>query len=144
MALEKLDHEGVKKIKQVIDTANKQIDLFKILSYEEIKKNAKKDVKIKDLEKENIFLKEEVLYSDNIIEKYKLKIESIVSNTCKINEEINSFGITKLEYETLEEIRNDLYNKTMCEETEKRKEDDSYNKYIEYRNEKRKNNENLL
>ena len=95
MALEKLDQEGVKKIKQVIDTANKQIDLFKILLYEEIKKNVKKDVKIKDLEKENIFLKEEVLYSDNIIEKYKLKIESIVSNTCKNNEEINSFGITK-------------------------------------------------
>ena len=83
---------------------------------------------------------------EKIIKKQKLKIESLVNNIrlSKNNGKNNSFGITNLEYETLEKIRNDLYNKTLREETDKGKEDDSYNKYIEYRNEKRKNNERLL
>lgn len=129
------DNSKSGKIKEYISIANKNIQFFKSMSVDELKKNAILTAKNKKLGKENTFLKEELNQADNIIDEQALKIKSLTDDTDVINESINSFGITNEEFDNLTQMRDKLFKE--CYEEEMKSGNGDFEQFVQMRKEKR-------
>lgn len=105
------------ELKQFLEKTSKTVNFLKDICCEDNKKIAKLTAQNKSLKNENIFYKEEIENLDKILDEREMKIQSLLKDNNNINNDINSFGLSNLEYDKMMKDRDKMFNEMVNDES---------------------------
>ena len=105
------------EIKQFLEKTTKTVNFLKEICCEDNKRIAKLTAQNKSLKNENIFYKEEIDNLDKILDEREMKIQSLLKDNKNINKDINSFGLSNLEYDKMMNDRDKMFNEMVNDES---------------------------